>query len=163
MSNPSNYPGGNILGINVADGDQLTLFDISSSGSARTKGMTVKETRRGLGLFNGNAQTWSSGALTITPGDFVNHHLEELTITLAAGTYTLTIADGDATKRFDFNRADLLFKLPGTLGLTINIRNSTGDALATVQDDGSGDDYLVELYYRAGKWRALRKTFPLDV
>jgi hypothetical protein len=161
--NASNLTGGAIAGSNVADGDQFYLFHVSASGIARTKSLTRKEARRAFG-DEFNAQTWSAGSsLTVTPGDYVQHHLEELTITLSAGSYVLTVADGTSSTRFAGNRTELLLKLPGTAGISIAIKNGAGTTLATVADDGSGDDALVELYHNGTTWKAKRATYPTNV
>lgn len=151
--NASNLTGGAFLGKNVAVGDQLYLFDVSASGVARTKSLTVAEARRGLGLQTCNAQGWASGALAIIPGTFVNHHVEELTVTLGAGTATLTMTDGDDTSRFAGNQAELVFILPGTSGLIIEVRNTANDLLCTVTDPGSAARRLAKLYHNGTKWK----------
>lgn len=159
--NASNLTGGAILGSAVADGDQLYLFDISSSGAARTKSLTVKEARRGLGVFGYNAQSNAAGNITVTPGDFCGDHLEVITASGSAGTRTCTIADGSSTTRYAGNRASLLFVLPGTAGLIYTVLNTAGDTLFTVQDDGSGDDCRLDLYHNGTKWQTLGHVYPV--
>jgi hypothetical protein len=151
-----------IAGADVAAGDLLYVFDISASGKARSKKITTAEARRMLG-DGYNAQTWAAGNLAITPGSYVQRHLEILTVTLSAGAATLTATDGTASTRFSGNRLDLLILLPGTAGVVITIVNSTGDTLAIVEDDGSGEDAFVELYHNGTKWKAIRKTLPTGV
>lgn len=157
--NATNLTGGNITGANVANDDLLYIFDVSASGVARTKAITRTEARRALGSGY-NAQTWASGALTITPGDYVGQHLEILTVTLSSGAAVLTVADGTSSTRYAGNRCDLLLKLPGTAGISIAVKNGAATTLVTVADDGSGDDALVELYHDGTVWRLLRATYP---
>lgn len=157
--NATNLTGGNITGANVANDDLLYLFDVSASGVARTKAITRTETRRALG-DGFNAQTWASGSLTLTPGDYVGRHLEILTVTLSAGAAVLTVADGSASTRFSGNRCEILLKLPGTSGISIAVKNGAGSTLVTIADDGTGDDALIELYHNGTSWALLRATYP---
>lgn len=161
MANGSNLPGGAITGAQVAAGDLFYIWDISATGIARTKSITVAELRRALGEGY-NAQTWASGALTITPGDYVQRHLEILTVTLSAGTYTLTVADGTASTRFGGNRLQILLKLPGTDGIVVNVTNGAGSVEKVVRDDGTGDDHLVELYHNGTSWKLLTSQYPAN-
>lgn len=150
-----------ILGSDVADTDLLYLFDVSATGKARSKKLTRKEARRALG-DGFNAQTWAAGNLTLTPADYQNFHLEILTVTLGAGAYTLTVADGTASTRFAGNKVDLLIKLPGTAGIAIAVKNGGGDTLVTIGDDGTGDDAEVSLYHDGTGWRPRRITYPTN-
>ena len=106
--------------------------------------------------------THSSASLTITPGDYVQRHLEVITVTLSAGTYTLTLADGIASTRFAGNRIELLIKLPGTSGIIINVTNGAGNIERVVTDDGSGDDCRVELYHNGTSWKLLASQYPAN-
>lgn len=160
--NPSNLTGGALAGSDVAAGDRFYIWDVSASGIARQKYITRTEIRRALG-DGYNAQTWASGALTITPGDYVQRHLEVITVTLSAGAATLTVADGTSLTRFSGNRLELLFLLPATAGIVITLVNSTGATLGYVESDGTGDDALVELYHNGTQWQGLRKTAPLGL
>jgi hypothetical protein len=157
--NPSNLTGGTLAGADVADADRFYVWDVSASGIARQKYITRPEKRRALAPTY-NAQTWSSGALTITPGTYVGRHLEILTVSLSAGSFTLTVADGSAATRFAGERLDLLLLLPATAAVIITLANSTGDTLTLIETDGTGDDCLVELYHNGTKWQGLRKTLP---
>jgi hypothetical protein len=160
--NPSNLTGGALTGAQVASGDRWYVWDVSASGVARQKYITTTEVRRAL-AEGYNAQTWASGTLTITPGDFVQRHLEVLTVSLSAGAATLTVADGSSLTRFAGNRLELLFLLPATAAIVITILNSNGDTLGLVESDGTGDDALVELYHNGTTWQPLRKTSPLGL
>jgi len=151
-----------ILGADVADADLFYLFDISASGKARSKKLTRKEARRALG-DGYNAQTWAAGSVTLTPADYQGYHLEVITVTLSAGSYDLTVADGTSSTRYADNRVELLIKLPGTSGISIAIKNGAGTTLVTLSDDGSGDDALIELYHDGSVWRAKRATYPTNV
>lgn len=151
-----------IAGADVAAGDLLYVFDVSASGKARSKKITRTEARRMLG-DGYNAQTWAAGALTITPGDYVQRHLEALTLTLSAGSYVLTVADGTASTRFAGNRCDLLINLPATSGISIAVKNGAATTLVNVESDGVAAACLVELYHDGTNWQALRKTHPTGV
>lgn len=152
-----------ITGANVARNDIFLVADVSETAAAnKDKGIIVSELNRALaGTYN--AQTWSSGGLTLTPGAYVGRHLEILTVTLAAGSATLTITDGNASTRFAGERLDVLFTLPVTPNVSIAVQNSTGDVLAYIATDGSGDACFLELYHNGTKWGALRKTLPIGV
>lgn len=151
-----------ITGADLAAGDLFYVFDVSASGVARSKKITRTELRRALGEGH-NAQTWASGAtLTLTPGDYVQRHLEILTISLSAGSYTLTVADGSASTRFAGNLCTVLFKFSGTAGVTVAVQNGAGDTLHTAGDDGTGDDYRVDLYHDGTSWRLLGRQYPVN-
>lgn len=152
-----------ITGANLARNDILLIADVSeTAASNKDKGIIVSELNRALsGTYN--AQTWSAGGLTLTPGAYVGRHLEVLSITLAAGSATLTIADGTASTRFAGERLDVLFLMPVTPGISITVQNSTGDVLAYVATDGTGESCFLELYHNGTKWAGLRKTLPTGV
>lgn len=144
----------------IARNDLFYVADVSETTAAnKDKAILVSELNRALaGTFN--AQTWSAGGLTLTPGAYVGRHLEVLTVSLAAGSYTLTVTDGSASTRFAGERLDILFKMPGTAGISLTVQNSTGDVLAYIDTDGTGDDCLLELFHNGTKWDGLRKTLP---
>lgn len=152
-----------LAGADVADGDIFYVTDVSESTAAnKDKGIVRSQLRRALaGTYN--AQTWSSGALTITPGTYVGTHLEVLTCTMGAGSYALTLADGTGSTRFAGERLTVLLKLPATSSITITVSNSTGDELVNVATDGTGDDAVVEFYHDGTKWQGLRKSHPLGI
>jgi hypothetical protein len=151
-----------ITGADVAAGDLFYVFDVSASGKARSKKITRTELRRAL-AEGYNAQTWASGStLTITPGDYVQQHLEVLTITLTAAAYTLTVADGTASTRFAGNRCALLLKFSGTAGVQIAVKNGAAATLHTAEDDGTGDDYRVDLYHDGTSWQLLGRQYPVN-
>lgn len=152
-----------LTGAAVADGDIFYVTDVSEATAAnKDKGITRTELRRALaGTYN--AQTWASGALTLTPGTYVGRHLEVITVTLGAGAFTLTVTDGSASTRFSGERLDVLFMLPATAAIVITVVNSTGDTLAYVESDGTGEDCFLELYHNGTKWLGLRKTLPTGV
>lgn len=149
-----------LTGANLARNDILLVADVSETTTAnKDKGIIVAELNRALsGTFN--AQTWSAGGLTITPTAYVGKHLEVLTVSLAAGSYTLTVTDGSGSTRFAGERLDIFFKLPATAGIALTVQNSTGDVLAYIDTDGTGDDCLLELFHNGTKWDGLRKTMP---
>jgi hypothetical protein len=152
-----------ITAANLARGDVLLVADVSETAAAnKDKGIVISELNRALAGTH-NAQTWSGGALTLTPAGYVGRHLEVLTVTLGAGAATLTIADGTANTRFAGERLDVLFLMPVTSGIVITVQNSTGDVLAYVATDGTGESCFLELYHNGTKWAALRKTLPTGV
>lgn len=152
-----------LSGANVARNDFLYIVDASESTAAnKDKGIFISELNRAL-AGGYNAQTWASGALTITPDTYVGRHLEVLTCTMSAGSYALTLSDGTGSTRFAGERLLVLFKLPATSSIIITVSNSTGDELVNVATDGTGDDALVEFYHDGTKWQGLRKTHPLGL
>lgn len=100
--------------------------------------------------------------MLFSPPDLSLLHVELFTVELVAGDYILTVGDGDELTREPGNRVALVFLLPETAGITITVKNSTGDTLHVVEPDDTGDTYRVDLYHNGTSWQLLGRQYPVN-
>lgn len=149
-----------MLGANLAAADALPLLDASGTGIGKDAAILLSELRKAISTYN--AQSSSSGDLTVSPGVLSLQHTEVLTLSGTARTTKIVLdtANSPATG----SRIVLRLNLPAVASILLDFRNAstTGTQITTYSTDGSGDDAVIEFYFDGTAWQFLSAAIPAN-